>query len=148
MLLMASATMFAQTDNPVPRRSAAEQEAFEKTVPVNPARLNVVTITDCDRNPVISDQITTNWKPVINTAITDKDPQKDPAGDITLPVQQDQLSTNIQPSAALPAGSTTNYRNITGSSSQPDAQPSGNTVNYRNLKPTDNQPAGKKPETK
>jgi hypothetical protein len=124
MLLFFTATAtVAQNTQPDAMRSAAEQVAYEKSIPVNPSKCPPETQVDSRMDPAQTQTGPVNWKP----------------GEVAVEERK-------SPEGAQPQANSINYRKMIGSKTQPEAPKPGNETNYRNLKCTPTQPACEKPQ--
>jgi hypothetical protein len=145
-LLFAATAVIGQDNQAEIRRSPAEQAAFEKTVPLNPAKIASGTQIDTRMDPAQAVASPTNWKPGV-LAVDDRavpetvQPAQNKTASQTVPAVK-----RTQPVGTQPVGTTVNYREIKGSKTQPEASKSGETTNYRNVKGPRTQPEGQKPK--
>ncbi len=146
LLLFTATTTVAQNNHPEARRSAAEQAAYEKTIPVNPPKSASASQADSRMNPAETQAGPVNWKPGDDAEEERKSPEANQTG--TNQNQTPNVSTAhiAQPEGAQPQENSINYRNMIGSKTQPEAPKSGNETNYRNIKGTPTQPACEKPQ--
>ncbi len=149
LMLLCSITSTYGQDNPSElRRTTEEQAAYEKTKPLNPAKIAPETLVD---PRMITAQVSpTNWKPVI----TPMDEKKN----LEL-ILVDKVSTdNVAAQPVIPAENRSqpkpqesrekviNYRDMQGPKTQPDAPKAGNVDNYRKITGSKSQPRGEKPK--
>jgi hypothetical protein len=144
LMLLSLPAVYGQEKQDDPRRTAAEQAIFEKSVPGNPAKITPASKVDPRLDPAQNQAGATNWKPVKATPEDRKE---------VVPAQPGKNPAENQPStdpAGLqsPAPVSTkplNYREINGSKTQPKA-PEGTITNYRDLNGPKSQPEGVKPK--
>jgi len=146
LFLLGITTTRGQNGPAEARRTAEEQAAFEKSVPVNPAKIAVETQVDPGRDPVKMQVSPTNWKPAA-TPVDDRktaEPGQSDQNIMARPAATDVTQT--QPGGAHPGGKTLNYREVKGTNTQPESMKAGRTTNYRDQKGVHTQPEGKKPD--
>ena len=146
LLLCTITETYGQNSQPEPRRTAAEQAAFEKTVPVNPAKIPAGSQVDSRMDPALAQPGPTNWKPVA-TPVDDRGvPEPAKVTHNNVPDHSDAATNRSQPAAPQPQGKTVNPRDINGPRTQPEAPKSGKAVNNRHINGPRTQPEGEKPK--
>ena len=144
VLLCSMASVYGQNNPSGIRRSPEEQAMYEKSVPVNPAKIPASSQVDPKMAPATVSPV--NWKPA-NTPLEDrKSPAADQPGNRIATVQPAPDSNHTQPAGTQPQGPTVNYREIKGNKTQPGAPQPGKSTNYRDLNGPKTQPEGEKPK--
>jgi len=144
MLLFVSATLYGQGNLPDVKRSAEEQAIFEKSVPVNPAKIPAGSTADPKQDPSGISNVPVVWKPVVSPVDDRRDQDLNKAVPSSSSGMFHPIGNNVQPLAPKPANPV-NHRNITGSKTQPEA-PKASAIDYRSLQGPKTQPAGEKPK--
>ncbi len=146
LFAMTIATTYGQQGTEVPRLAPDEQAAFEKSIPVNPAKLSADNLADSKMEPMPGQPAPVQWKIADNPDVTllpkEEQPEVQP---VIKPVKGNADNTQ-QPGA--PAGKTVNLRNLNGPKTQPDAPAPVNNLNRRNMTGQKAQPEGKMPAGK
>jgi hypothetical protein len=144
LLLTVTATLYGQNNMVEPRRTAEEQAAFEKTIPVNPAKIPVTTQVDPRMETADVQVSPTNWKPAVQSEEERIVPEPSKAArQIVTPE-----TNHPQPLGTQPSGKTLNSRDMNGPKTQPDALKTGSVADYRNQNGVKTQPEGEKPKVK
>ena len=144
LFLFAATTIYGQNSPSHPIRTAEEQAAFEKTIPVNPAKIAPETQVDSRMGPVQTSP--TNWKPAIAPVDERKTAGISQTDNNTAGSSSEPVVNSSQPKGEQPLGKTVNRREVKPSATQPEAPKSGNVTNYRSLKGSATQPEGEKPK--
>jgi hypothetical protein len=145
LLFFSVTALKGQDRQPEPRRTAAEQAAFEKTIPANPAKIAPATQLDPKMDPALQQPPPTNWKPVA-TPVDDRkvvEPVLDTPAKVT---QKPEPTTNrTQPEGAQAIGKPENHREVIGQKNQPEAPKPAVSTDTRKTESTGTQPEGQKP---
>ncbi|MCX6304061.1 MAG: hypothetical protein NT040_03745 [Bacteroidetes bacterium] len=142
LLLFSITVTFGQNSPPDIRRSAEEQKAFEKSVPLNPAKISPPVQVD---SRMVQPQVgPTNWKPGVAPVDERKTPELNLV-DNKVNGQAGHVADRTQPAGAQSPGKTINYRDIHGNKTQPEAARQATPSNYRNLNGVKTQPEGLNP---
>ncbi|MFZ4523126.1 MAG: hypothetical protein ACOYNC_15555 [Bacteroidales bacterium] len=142
LLLTVSAT-YGQSNEEAPRRTPAEQAAFEKSLLLNPANAGPLVDPKMEPDQVLHES-PTNWKAA---PVADEDNIE---AEVNKPEHSKVVSLPVTPGkdqseGGKPLGKTDNRRDLKGSGTQPEPPVSGAVTNRRNLKGPGTQPEGKKP---
>jgi hypothetical protein len=141
ILAMAISLVQGQTSKEDVRRSAQEQAAYEKTIPVNPAKISVQPQTDPRMDAAQTTAPPTNWKPSVTV---DERNQAQPV----LPSKPVINTTNVpSPSATQPQPTQVkveNRGNMKGSNTQPKPDNAVKPVSRRDMKGPATQPEPQK----
>ncbi|MDP1622365.1 MAG: hypothetical protein Q8M08_08490 [Bacteroidales bacterium] len=143
LLLFAVSALYGQDKPTDTRRTAEEQAAFEKTVPVNPAKIPAETLVDPKMAAVQNEAAPTNWKPV-NEIAEERKEVVPPSGSSPKEIKPSANTTRTQP-PPLEQGTTLNRRDMKGSKTQPEA-PKASIIDRRSLNGPKTQPEGEKPK--
>ncbi len=146
LLLFTMTSLFGQVTISDPKRSAEEQAVFEKSVPLNPAKIPASLLADPKQDLSGINIVPVVWKP----AVTPVDDRRDagltsgvPAPASGAPFPDPNLN-NVQPQAPVPV-STGYHHDMKGSKTQPEA-PEATTNHYRRIQGTNTQPLAEKPK--
>lgn len=146
LLLFSIITAYGQNNLAEPRRTAEEQDAFEKSVKVNPAKIAPETIADPRMGETQSQISPVNWKPSPVQEENRPAPEITHADHITGVSRASQDVKRTQPAGIQPQGKTVNYREVSGSRTQPEGLKPATVTNYRDIKGPRTQPEGEKPK--
>jgi len=145
LLLLMITTVYGQSNAEGARLSPDEQAAFEKSVPLNPAKANPMADLKSETTGM-SQPGTARWK---SEGIADEDRWINEANkydDIVVGCQAKPLLERTQPEPQSPVGKTLNRRDIQGSRQQPEAPKPVNVTDKRTIIGSRTQPAGEKPK--
>jgi hypothetical protein len=145
LLLLTISFCYAQGDAGAPRRTPAEQVAFEKSVPLNSPKAG--TLADTKTDPVLNvPQAVANSKP----AAVDNNRAPAVNNEVNGNTEPGQPvvagSARSQPDGEKPTGKTVNRKDLKGTRTQPEAQTSGSVTSRKTLSGPRTQPAGEKPK--
>ncbi len=145
LLFFSVTALKGQDQQPEPRRTAAEQAAFEKTIPVNPAKITPATQNDSRLDPLQQQAPPTNWKPG-NAPVEDRKPQESVT---EKPVKvtgiQEPAANRTQPEGGQMPEKPKNHRETIGQRTQPEGQKAANPTEQRKTEGIRTQPEGEKP---
>ena len=144
LFAMTITATYGQQGTEVPRLAPDEQAAFEKTVPVNPAKLPAGNLADSKMVPMPGQPEPARWKIAENPDVTLLPEEEQPEVQPVFKPAMLNADNTQQPGA--PAGKTVNLRDLKGSKTQPDAPAPSNNLSRRNVNGPKVQPEGKKPE--
>jgi len=150
LLFFSFLTASGQEKQADPKRNAEEQARFEKSIPPNPSKIPDGSQVDPKMDPAQNQVGPTNWKPVPSDVPekkeVDANPAQVPAQAKSDARQHTGPDSKTQPEAPTTTGKVTNYRDMKGPKTQPEAPKSGNETNYRNVKGSKTQPDAEKPK--
>jgi hypothetical protein len=146
LLLFSIITAYGQNNLAEPRRTAEEQDAFEKSVKVNPAKIAPETIADPRMGATQTQSSPVNWKPSPVQEDNRLAPEINHADPVTGASRAAFNVNRTQPEGLQPTGKTVNYREVSGNRTQPEGVKPATVTNYRDIKGPRTQPEGEKPK--
>ncbi len=146
LLLLTITTTYGQESPADIRRTPEDQAAFEKGVPVNPAKIDPATQVDPKMDPAQAVVSAINWKPAVVTSQDMRSPELNQVESKTTSTQPAPTVNRTQPEGEQPKGKTVNRRDANGSKTQPEGAKPANVTNYRDIKGPKTQPEGEKPK--
>lgn len=146
LVLFSVTATFGQNKPADVRRTPQEQAEFEKSVPLNPAKIAVQDQADARMDPTRAQAPPTNWKPEVTPVDDRKLPGTDAVSTGQVAGQAAPAVDRTQPEGAQPQGKPVDYRGINGPKTQPDGMKPAHETNYRNQEGSRTQPEGERPK--
>jgi hypothetical protein len=144
LVLFAATTAVGQNSQAPVRRTAAEQAEYEKSVPLNPAKIAPAP-AETRMDPAMTQAGPVNWKPAATPAEVRTLPAPGQSANNQVPQKNSVSSGNTQPEGTKPEGATVNRRNVNGPNTQPEATKTTPATSRRDMNGPSTQPEGAKP---